>query len=93
MKVTVGTPDIKSERSTTVPQMTAEDLNTLQSSLDASNSEMTEIRKVNVCKFICLRANWNKTKFIRGEDFCTRLSIEIFFGKTFANPKCVNYRQ
>ena len=46
MSVTMGTKETKNERNVSTGQMTAEDLSELQSSLDASNEEMTQIRKV-----------------------------------------------
>ena len=50
LSVRIGTADTKSERKSENPQMTALDLNNLQSELDASNSEMKTIRKVSIEK-------------------------------------------
>ena len=44
--MTVGTFDVKTERDKEDPQMNAEQLNYLQASLDASNPDMKQIRKV-----------------------------------------------
>ena len=75
MTITIGTSDLKTSRDTNPEKMSADVMNELQCSLDASNSDMKKIRTVGQnLKFLSLPLSLHK-KQGRIHDSISRVGI------------------